>query len=277
MMSLFIDTIEKVKSGVVRIASVKNNSLIGSGTGFLANDYLITNYHVLEIALKGEKVLITFFDTKKSESITSSKKDLEISAPYIVITQEDLKKLIVRGSEENSYDYAILKIPEQIRYAPLFQFNLIKKKNKMGMDVSFLGYPLDAFNISCHSGKISSLYKSGIIEQVIQIDASVNSGNSGGPLFLPETGEVIGIITRKATGVTMAFDNLRKSIKQNIKELNQPKMMDLGGIDPVEVLKIGQHQMLRLTDEIERSANVGIGYAFPIDPIIKEIEQLEGL
>ena len=42
-------------------------------------------------------------------------------------------------------------------------------------------------------------------------------------------------------------------------------MMALGGFDPVAAFEAGQNQMKALSKEIERSANVGIGYAISIN------------
>lgn len=42
---------------------------------------------------------------------------------------------------------------------------------------------------------------------------AINPSYSGGPLFDPETGDVIGIITRSATGPTNVFAELRTAIQ----------------------------------------------------------------
>ena len=47
-------------------------------------------------------------------------------------------------------------------------------------------------------------------------------------------------------------------------------MVSIAGIDPIAALEIGQQQMLTTVSEIERSANVGIGYAFSISDLKKE-------
>jgi S1-C subfamily serine protease len=82
--------------------------------------------------------------------------------------------------------------------------------------IALLGFPLEHDNLTCHQGVISSFYESGPAK-IIQVDASVNAGNSGGPLIDPETGAAIGIVTRKATGLSKLFNELRNSIKQNIQ------------------------------------------------------------
>jgi hypothetical protein len=109
---------------------------------------------------------------------------------------------------------------------------------------------------------ISSIYQTGPTN-ILQIDGSVNHSNSGGPLLDVESGEVLGIITRKATGLTQMFQQLLQSFDENIKALQGAKgKIGLSGVDPIAALVAGQHQMQRVAWEIERSANVGIGYAF---------------
>jgi len=274
-MERFLDTIEKVKSGVIRITSIKNNNIAGSGTGFISNNRIITNDHVLKGALSGETVWLTFHDTPISKSISNGKETVNAKPPILTLSKQDFKKLVITSSEENFYDYAILSLPEAIQKMNLFQFELLENaEKKMGMDIAFLGYPLDAFNITCHSGRISSLFSRGIVDNVIQIDASINGGNSGGPLFMPDTGKVVGIITRKATGITKMFDELKNGLRQNMELINNSSGANIlmGGIDLRRAIEATQLQSLVIIEEIERSANVGIGYAFPIDPVTSALK-----
>jgi S1-C subfamily serine protease len=112
-------------------------------------------------------------------------------------------------------------------------------------------------------------------QKKIQIDASVNSGNSGGPLINAHTGEVIGIVTRSITGLTEDFDELVKSFEENIKALNNVKgAVRLSGVDPLEALLVSQAQMQRITRNIRRTANVGIGIAYSIKEVLSELKKL---
>ena len=162
-------------------------------------------------------------------------------------------------------------MPELMHLGP-HQFELRKPSiKKIGQPVAFLGYPLEHMNLTCHAGVISSFYRSGNVN-VIQIDASVNPSNSGGPLFDPDAGDVIGIITRKATGLTAMFSALRGALRSNISIIESRPAGDilLGGISFTEALAASQHQMLQTLDQIERSANVGIGYAFSCEHLLED-------
>ena len=66
---------------------------------------------------------------------------------------------------------------------------------EVGQDVYVIGAPKD-MSYTMTKGIVSALDRSLVGNKYIQIDASINSGNSGGPL-LDEGGNVIGVITLK--------------------------------------------------------------------------------
>ncbi len=83
-----------------------------------------------------------------------------------------------------------------------------------------------------------------------------------------DNNRVIGIVTRKATGLTEAFDELIKSFDDNIAYLQPAQgLMRISGFDHVEALIISQNQMKLASLELERSSNVGIGYAYELEHI----------
>ena len=47
-------------------------------------------------------------------------------------------------------------------------------------------------------------------------------------------------------------------------------MMSIEGVDPVQEIMDTQSKILQLTHHIERSANVGIGYAFSVEELMTE-------
>ena len=255
------DIVEQVKSGVVHIIHTVDGQRAGSGTGFMVNGYLVTNYHVAYLAPENSVVILRTYDS-----------DSRILLDGIQLTYQDFLSYSITASDERNYDYIVFDIP-LLRKKKLYNFSLGNHQLKrMGDSILFLGYPLDHFNIVCHTGIISSFYKNRNVD-ILQIDASVNVSNSGGPLIDPETSEVIGIITRKSTGLTQTFNELRSIIKENIKMLTQQNsqgMITISGFDPVQGMIANQHQILNLIYEIERSANVGIGYAFSIEQLKNE-------
>lgn len=257
-MSQISDLFEKVKSGVISINYVLNQNRISSGSGFYSNGFLITNNHVF-IGPDNCDVILRFFDSDPSDIYDGIK-----------LSYSEFQNSLKVGSTENNYDYAVLEISELSKRNP-YNFELGDFSNdNIGDDIVFLGYPFEHLNLVCHKGIISSLFKSGIVD-IIQIDASVNNSNSGGPILSLKDEKVIGIITRKATGLTNAFNELANTINQNINVLKKSKsILSMGGVDPIDALIVSQNQIGTISKEIERSANVGIGYGFSINHLKQE-------
>ncbi len=252
-----VDTVVKCRSGVVQIGfGNEARERVGGGSAFLCNDYLVTNHHV-------------FLGHSKSSLVQLRRDDMPIGT-HVEFRSPDFAAKLVTGSQEQSYDYAVLDIPELIDRAS-HQFSLESPVDRrIGEQIALLGFPLEHSNLTCHAGIVSSFYTSGIAS-IIQLDASVNSGNSGGPLIDPETGTVLGLITRKATGLSQLFGHLRGAIQQNLAVAQAAGGgIAIGGIDVVQAFIASQHQMLLTMDEIERQANVGIGYAISAEHLLAE-------
>lgn len=250
------DLISNLRSGIVQITFRNDrNERVGGGTGFLSRSRLLTNHHVFMGYLKAGSVQL------RREGLNP-----------IVVSPADFGRRLRSGSEEKSYDYAILDLPELIDGTE-HQFLLeIPGGRRIGDVIGVLGYPLEHTNLTFHQGIISSFYTSNITK-VIQLDASINAGNSGGPLIDTETGAVFGMVSRRATGLTRLFDQLRQAVRENIQFAERTQVgvsMSLGGFDPVEGFKAGQNQILATLDEIERQANVGIGYAISAEHLLSD-------
>ncbi len=225
------DTIANVRSGLFQIAFVNaNKEKIGGGSAFLVNDLLVTNNHV-------------FAGHIIAHSVGIRRDDMPLAQFRLFSSQEFAAKLVT-GSTEQNYDYAALKVPEIIRDTD-HQFTLEPPgPRRIGDAIALLGFPLEHDNLTCHQGIISSFYQHGLVE-VIQIDASVNAGNSGGPLIDPETGVAFGIVTRKATGLSQLFVQLRNSINANIATAHGVTAgISIGSINLVQQIIVSQRQML---------------------------------
>ena len=85
----------------------------------------------------------------------------------------------------------------------------------------------------------------------MRIDASVNHGNGGGPLF-DLSGSQIGVVNAKHGSLSAFLDQ--------IKQAQPMAMISIGGIDPVKAIQA-------LIIEMEKNLNLGIGYAVPTDSI----------
>ncbi len=146
-----------------------------NGSGFIISEdgYILTNYHVIEDANKGrsEIEVITYDGTKFVASIV--------------------------GTEQMN-DLAVLKIDaEGLNAARLGDSDALR----VGDVVYAVGNPLGELEFSMSTGYVSALDR--VIDtkesesiNMFQIDAAVNEGNSGGPLYAAD-GSVVGIVTAK--------------------------------------------------------------------------------
>ncbi|MEP1955049.1 MAG: serine protease, partial [Algoriphagus sp.] len=206
---------------------------IASGSGFWAGGHLVTNNHVFS----GPACDIVSIQSEPKPGVIC----------FHEFKYDVFKSRLVTGSDENSHDFAVLDIPE-LRNLSEFQFNLVGHQNsEIGDPVAALGFPFGSESLSIHQGWISGYRKSGVAD-AIQLDMSVNQSNSGGPL-VDSSGDVIGIITRKSTGLTKAFDGLEESVKGNIRLIETQKKAGfqgyavINGLDPIQSLLASQHQM----------------------------------
>lgn len=142
-----------------------------AGSGFVISDngYIVTNYHVIDGA---ETIWITFYDGSEYE------------ATYI-------------GGEESN-DIAVLKI-DATGLTPVVLGD--SDALSVGETVSTIGNALGTLSFSQTHGIVSGLsrsvtYSDGTIINMLQTDCTINSGNSGGPLF-DQYGRVVGITSAK--------------------------------------------------------------------------------
>jgi len=183
-----------------------NNWSVGSGFIVDAGGYIVTNYHV--VGNTDSEVYVTLYggDTVKGRTVWGN----------------------------SDLDLAIVKI----EVAGLPYMKLADSKNiTIGELVYAIGNPLGfEFQRTVTSGIVSGKNRSinvngSYMEDLIQTDASINSGNSGGPL-INKKGEVIGINTIKvesAEGIGFAIPiNQIKPIIEKIKETGEFKEVYLG-------------------------------------------------
>lgn len=177
------DAVEKIYDSVVVVKTYVKDKLYSTGTGFVYKKdgnkyYLITNYHVIQ---DGTKIGVVFTDgTEVSVNVEGGDKYSDIA----VLSYETTKELTV--SEIGS-----------------------SADMRVGDTVFAIGAPLDSSVYSWSvtrgvlSGKdrevevsVNSNTTSDWIMLVLQTDAAINSGNSGGPLC-NSNGQVIGITNMK--------------------------------------------------------------------------------
>jgi 2-alkenal reductase len=178
-----IGLVEKVNPAVVTVYNKvqvrsgfrSSTQTQGVGSGFIISQdgYIVTNYHVVE----GQQALEVAFNTGENRSVGAR---------------------LVGG--DPSVDLAVLKVDGGV---PAFVNFGDSGKLRVGETVVAIGSALGDFRNSVTKGIISGLNRSvgnelGLVG-MIQTDASINSGNSGGPLF-NLNGEVVGVNTAVVRG-----------------------------------------------------------------------------
>ncbi|MDP2162499.1 MAG: serine protease [Flavobacterium sp.] len=247
---------------ICKIRHLKAGKTIGGGTGFKIDGKIITNSHVYNSS-DADEIQINFVD-----------KDCVTPTLTKTYKKEQFEDLLLDAMPPTSWDFAILNASDNdYNFIPSLVLADTDLQINIGQPCFFLGYPLSSKNLSIHSAIVSSKFTlTSTSVKYLQIDASVNNGNSGGPLLDCETGKVIGIITLKKTGFTKRFEELNDSFKKNIEALevaSKHASIQIAGIDTLQSFKIIQTQFDHLSAEISRTANVGIGYAFELDEIRK--------
>lgn len=178
------DAVEKIYDAVVVVETYKRDTLYATGTGFIFKKddnkyYVMTNYHVIE---DGNNIKIVLTD--------NSTYDVEVIGGDIY---SDIAVLSFESKEE----YTIAELGSST-------------DARVGDTTFAVGAPLDSSTYSWTvtrgilSGKdrmvtVSTSSQSSVNDymmKVLQTDAAINSGNSGGPLC-NSNGEVIGITNMK--------------------------------------------------------------------------------
>jgi len=144
-----------------------------SGSGFVisADGYVVTNYHVIEGCTQ-----------------------------VVVVTHDNATLQAQVVGYEATNDIALLKVNGEN-----LPFVAVGSSDKLlvGEQVMAIGNPLGELTASLTVGYISAKDRivdtDGTVINMLQTDAAINAGNSGGPLF-NTSGQVIGVITAKYSG-----------------------------------------------------------------------------
>ena len=257
------ELITKVQSGLAQLYIRIGNEVHSVGTGFLVKGGLVTNSHVIRPGVTFDALLV------RLEGMSISRIE-----NFIQILSNDLSDHIVAAeATEKGKDFAYLRLNDkQFESRHIFELSTASEI-LVGEQILFMGYPFGMNHLTAHTGYISSKHVHGDI-QIMQIDGSVNGGNSGGPLLDLRNGFVVGIVTRAVTGIIESqFDALLVALKNNQKALEGAKgRAFLSGIDPLDAVRASMAAMEKIAIDLRRSANVGIGYAYSAEYVAEFVK-----
>ena len=244
------DAVEKLYDSVVVVQNYQKNILASSGTGFVYQidgdkAYILTNHHVISGA-NNIKIMFTNNETYEVELVGSD------SYADIAVLSID-KDHIIKVADIGSYE-----------------------KTRLGDTVFTIGAPLDSeyswtVTRGILSGKdrlvqISQTSSNQIdkwVMKVMQTDASINSGNSGGPIA-NSNGEVIGITNMKLVssgvegmGFAIPIEDAIKCAEKLIEKgkIERP-LLGVGTLEVTDTLAMKQYGFT-LDDSISSGAVVG--------------------
>ena len=185
------------------------------GTGFIVrNDgYILTNYHVVR---GSDSMVVTVVDEAQAQNYTAN-----------------IVKL------DAAMDLALLKMEPRapLRAAPLGDSD----RTQVADEVIAIGSPF-GLDLSVSRGIISAKRKALVIEgtvhrDLIQTDAAINQGNSGGPL-ISRSGEVIGVNTAIYTP-TGAFAGVGFAVPSNQAKLFLADVIAIQASQPAGTSEFG--------------------------------------
>lgn len=175
-------SVAKVYDSVVMVENYQNDALYGTGTGFVYKKdnkygYLLTNYHVVG----GAKSLKVILSNDESVDATYVGGDQYLDLAVIRIDASKVIGVATIGTSESSMigdTVFTVGSPEGSTYRGSVTSGILSGKDRI------VSVAVDSSTTEDYAMK------------VLQTDAAVNPGNSGGP-FVNIKGEVIGIISMK--------------------------------------------------------------------------------
>lgn len=197
----------------LKVIGVDNDTetVIGSGTGFIITDdgYIVTNKHVVVLA---EEAVSTYYVT-------------------VVLPGDDLPvRAEVVGSDTQT-DIAVLKADtdKKLPCVKMGDSDLLQAGELAVVIGNALGSLDDSVTVGVISAPSREINRNGYRVEVIQTDASVNPGSSGGPL-INSYGEVVGITNSKiitSTSENVGFAIPVNAVKKVIEDIiNYGKVVD---------------------------------------------------
>jgi 2-alkenal reductase len=190
-------------SVVTVINKLSNGQPQSSGSGFIVDanrGYIVTNNHVVE-----------------------NVRDTDPGAAFDVVFSDNRKLEAKLVGRDQLTDLAVLQVNAQnLKAATLGDSDAVP----VGSTVVAIGSPLGEFQNTVTAGIVSAKGRrvaesqSIFLEDLVQTDAAINEGNSGGPLIWAATHQVIGVNTLVASNASgLGFAISSNTVRQIADEL----------------------------------------------------------
>ena len=235
------DAVEKVYDSVVTIETYKKSILYSTGTGFVYKDkgdkaYILTNHHVIE---SGDEIKVVFTNQKSFKAkVVGSDKYADIAV--LSVSSDNIISVAEIGDSTSS---------------------------RIGDTVFAVGAPIDssAYSWSVTRGILSgkdrlvevSLSNSAVsdwVMSVLQTDAAINSGNSGGPLA-NSNGEVVGVNSMKLASSSIEGMGFAIPIED---ALEYAEMLESGEKIERPYLGVSMYNLSDILNQVHTSLTSGV-------------------
>ena len=237
-----VDSVVLISCEVVSSAYGQSVSGYSTGSGFILseNGYILTNAHVVEGATSVE--VTTYGGEKFSAQVCGS--DSANDVAVLKVEAENLPAVTVGSSDD-----------------------LI-----VGDQVVAIGNPLGELTSTMTVGYVSAkdrdVTTDGTTINMIQTDAAINSGNSGGPLFNMK-GEVVGITSAKYSGSSASgatIEGIGFAIPMDDVMKLTGDLMEFGYVK-------GAYMGVMISDMDAQTASMAKVYGLPVGPIIQSTDE----
>ena len=213
-----VDVVNELLPSVVTVVNrLPNGQPQSSGSGFVidaARGYIVTNNHVVE-----------------------NVRDTNAGASFDVIFSDNK---VVKGAKlvgrDDKTDVAVLQVPvSTLKAATLANSDDVP----VGSTVVAIGSALGELQNTVTTGVVSAKGRrvpetdTVVLEDLIQTDAAINEGNSGGPLIWAATKQVIGmntLVNRQAGSEGLGFSISSNTIREIANELIKAGKIERGAI-----------------------------------------------
>jgi len=217
-----VEAVAATRDAVVNVATGRT---LGAGVIVDPRGIVVTNYHVIADALAVPSGLRV--DASKSPTVTARfENGRELSATVLVADPEEDLAILRLRAPDSSERFAAVSLGRSSELA-------------VGQEVFAVGNPL-GLNHSVSRGIVAGLDRTEVLRgrklPLVQLDASINVGNSGGPLFSLD-GALVGIVTMKrrdAQGIAFAVpvDHVRGFLRA----VSDPELPRRSGAIGLEIM-----------------------------------------
>lgn len=189
------------------VGTIKAKS-IGSGVIISKDGLILTNAHVVQMA---NKVFITMNNGKQAEAVIAA-----------ISPDNDLAILKITPTEDLR--------PARIASDAMIGETVIAVGDPLGLENSISAGIISGLDRDLNIGNMSPVFKG-----LIQTDASINQGSSGGALFNLD-GELVGINLAVVQGAnSIAFAIPYTKIKKVLKEYDEAKKAPVSVVNTIKI------------------------------------------